>query len=530
MNAPISPSGALDDRVERLMRRLEREKSARQQAEALLEERSRELYYANTALAQLAQDLEKRVVARTSELSVEREHAMALAQQDQLTTLLNRRFFTSSLGDLCQKARLRGGRVVVVLVDMDDFKAINDTQGHEGGDIVLREVAQRLSSLVGYGIAARLGGDEFALALSDLPNDMADAVFAQRLIAALNVPVDFNGRKLQISASVGYASMPDHATSSSQLLRHADMALYTSKKAGKGRATGFTDDLRAEADERRLLELELVLAIEKQEIVPWYQTIVDGFTGRTLGVEVLARWHHPYRGLVLPGIFLPLAEERNLLEAIFVQVATKACAEMAPFVAMGKLNYVSLNVSPSQFKTGNITSTIAKILNNTGFPATALVVEITEDLIMSDLGRAASELEELSRLGIRIALDDFGTGYSNIASLSALPIQWIKLDRSLVRKLGENRVGQAIVEAVLQMAAALHIDVVAEGIETEIQSQWLVAAGCRKHQGFLYGRPGPYHELPCFADPTGHKQFRRGNRNWEHHARQTTSHDSLPQE
>lgn len=508
MNHSSSPESVAEDRVKRLTRRLERERAARHQAEALLEERSRELYYANTALAQLAQDLEKRVVARTSELSVEREHAMALAQQDQLTTLLNRRFFTSTLSDLCQKARLRGGRVVVVLIDMDDFKTINDTQGHEGGDVVLREVSRRLASLVGYGVAARLGGDEFALALTELPDDMTDAIFAQSLIVALSTPVDFNGRKLQISASIGYASLPDHATSSSQLLRHADMALYVSKKAGKGLATGFTDDLRAEADERRLLELELILALERQEIVPWYQTIVDGLTGRTLGVEVLARWHHPYRGLVLPGIFLPIAEERNLLESMFVQVATQACAEMAPLVAAGKLNYVSLNISPSQFKAGNITATIAKILADTGFPATALVVEITEDLIMSDLGRAASELSELSRLGIRIALDDFGTGYSNIASLSALPIQWLKLDRSLVSKLGESRVGQAIVEAVLQMAAALHIDVVAEGIETDVQSRWLVAAGCRKHQGFLYGRPGPCQELPCFAEMDGQKLVR----------------------
>lgn len=488
-----------DERLARLMRRLERERSARHQAEALLEERSRELYYANAALAQLAQDLEKRVVERTAELSVEREHAMALAQQDQLTTLLNRRCFTSLLTDLCQKVRLRGGRLVVVLIDMDHFKAINDTQGHEGGDFVLREVSRRLALLVGYGVAARLGGDEFALALSDLPDDAADTVFANSVMLALREPVDFNGRQLDISASIGYASLPDHAASSSQLLRHADMALYVSKKLGKGRATGFTDDLRAEADERRLLELELILAVERQEIVPWYQRIVDGRNGRMLGVEVLSRWHHPYRGLVLPGMFLPIAEERNLLEPLFLQIAARACAEMAPMVRAGKLNYVSLNISPSQFKAGNITSTIARILNETSFPATALVVEITEDLIMSDLHRAGRELSELSRLGIRVALDDFGSGYSNIASLSALPIHWIKLDRSLIGKLGDSRVGQAIVEAVLQMAAALHIDVVAEGIETDIQARWLVAAGCHKHQGFLYGRPGPREELPCFT-------------------------------
>jgi diguanylate cyclase len=496
-------AGSGEEQLERLKRRLEREKSARHQAEALLEERSRELYLANTALAQLAQDLEQRVIERTAELSSEREHAVALAQQDHLTNLLNRRYFNAKLTELCQKLHYRGGRLVVMLIDMDDFKTINDTQGHEGGDFVLCEVARRLGTIAGRGIAARLGGDEFALALTHLPDDAADQQFVADAMAILCQPVDFNGRRLDISTSVGYASIPDHAASMAQLLRYADMALYVSKKQGKGQATGFTNDLRTEADDRRLLELELVLAVERQEIVPWYQPIVDGLTGRTLGVEVLARWHHPYRGLVLPSVFIPIAEERNLLGSMFLQVATKACTEMAQKVKAGELNYLSLNISPKQFKSGNVASVVEQVLTVTDFPATALVLEITEDLIMSDIARAARELAELSQLGVRIALDDFGTGYSNIAALSVLPIQWLKLDRSLTSKLEGSRVGQAIVEAVLQMAAALHIDVVAEGIENRFQAKWLVSAGCRKHQGFFYGRPGPIEELVCVAGAEG---------------------------
>lgn len=495
MTASAPPTSAENDRLQRLLRRLEREKSARHQAEALLEERSRELYLANAALAQLAQDLELRVELRTAELSSEREHALALARQDHLTSLLNRRYFTARLAELCQTVGHRGGRLVVLLIDMDDFKAINDTQGHEGGDFVLCEVARRLHNVAVGGIAARLGGDEFALALTDLQDDADSEKFVCSVRDILCQPVDFNGRRLEVSTSIGYASLPDQATSSAQLLRHADMALYVSKKLGKGRATGFTDDLRIKADERRLLELELVLAVERQEIVPWYQPIVDGLTGRTIGAEVLSRWHHPYRGLVLPDMFLPIAEERNLLGAMFLQIATKACVEMAPRVRAGALNYVSLNISPRQFKAGNVAAVVEQILTVTGFPATALVIEITEDLIMSDIARAARELGELTRLGVRIALDDFGTGYSNIASLSELPIQWLKLDRSLIGKLDDSPVGQALVEAVLQMASALHIDVVAEGIETPFQAKWLVAAGCRKHQGFLYGRPGPIEKL-----------------------------------
>lgn len=492
-----SAAAADNDQLQRLLRRLEREKSARLQAEALLEERSRELYLANAALAQLAQDLELRVEQRTAELSSEREHALALARHDHLTSLLNRRYFTARLKELGQEVRHRGGRLVVLLIDMDDFKAINDTQGHEGGDFVLCEVARRLHNIAEGGIAARLGGDEFALALTHLQDDAATAKFVRSATDLLCQAVDFNGRRLEISTSIGYASLPDQATASSQLLRHADMALYVSKKLGKGRATGFTDDLRIKADERRLLELELILAVERHEIVPWYQPIVDGLTRQTMGAEVLSRWHHPYRGLVLPDIFVPIAEERNLLGAMFLQIATRACTEMAPRVRSGALNYVSLNISPGQFRAGNVAAVVEQILALTHFPATALVIEITEDLIMSDIARAARELGDLTRLGVRIALDDFGTGYSNIASLSELPIQWLKLDRSLIHKLHDSPVGQALVEAVLHMASALRIDVVAEGIETAFQAKWLVAAGCRKHQGFLYGRPGPIEELAC---------------------------------
>lgn len=492
---PLSPDQSETDRIDRLTRRLDREREARRQAEALLEERSRQLYLANCALARQAQELEQRVVQRTAELVQERERALALAQQDQLTGLANRRSFTAVLADACQKRRLNGGRVTVVLIDMDQFKIINDAHGHEAGDVVLREIASRLALACEGGTAARLGGDEFALILDHLPDSEADQAFVGRLGAMLGQPVSFNSRQLDVSASIGYASLPDHAASSTELLRHADLALYVSKKAGLSLATGFDDDLWAEANERRLLELELVLAMDRQEIGPWYQPIVDGANQRVLGVEVLARWHHPYRGLVLPGVFLPLAEERNLLGQLFTQIAMQACTETAPLVRSGKLAYVSINVSPSQFKSGSIAAAVGLILNQTGFPATSLVVEITEDLIMSDLARARRELRELAQLGVRIALDDFGTGYSNISSLSSLPIQWLKLDRSLISRVGDDRVGQVIVQAVLQMAQALSMDVVAEGIETEVQARWLVQAGCRKHQGFLYGRPAPFDEL-----------------------------------
>ncbi|MDQ0454569.1 putative bifunctional diguanylate cyclase/phosphodiesterase [Rhizobium paknamense] len=478
-------------RIERLTRRLERERRARQEAEALLEERARELYLANTELAHLASALEKRVEERTQELVMERERAMALAQQDQLTGIANRRSFTSFLSAACRKAWAHNGRVSVFLLDVDDFKRINDVSGHEAGDAALTEVARRLTPFSGTGQVARLGGDEFALLRHDLKDDAADAKLAAQLVECLKVPFVFGSRTLDISASLGHACLPDQANSSAELLRHADMALFASKKLGRGAATAFSDELRDEAEERRILELELVLALDRGEILPWYQPIVESISGQAKGVEVLARWHHPLRGVVLPSLFLPLAEDRRLLGPLFTQILQRACTELGPLIKAGRLSYVSVNVSPSQFRSGGLSALIQVVLEQTGFPPHALVVEITEDMIMADMSRAARELDELARLGVRVALDDFGTGYSNIASLSRLPINWLKLDRSLIASISNGHVEQAIVRAVLDMARALKIDVVAEGIETAAQAAWLTKAGCMRHQGFYYGRPAP---------------------------------------
>ncbi|WP_051558992.1 putative bifunctional diguanylate cyclase/phosphodiesterase [Allorhizobium undicola] len=484
--------------MDRLLRRLERERRARAQAETLLEERSRQLYLANHELALLASALEQRVEERTQELVAERERAVALARQDQLTGLANRRNFNDFLSVACSRVWARSGRVSVFLVDVDDFKHINDAHGHEAGDAALTEVARRLSCLSHNGLAARLGGDEFAVVCIDLATEEQEKALAKSIVETLKQPYAFGARSLSIAVSVGHASLPDHANSSAELMRHADMALFASKKAGRATATAFNDDLRDEAEERRLLELELVLALDRGEIVPWYQPIVEG-AGRTpKGVEVLARWNHPLRGVVLPSLFLPLAEERKLLGAMFISLFRQACREIGPLISAGKLSYLSVNASPSQFRAGGFAALIQLLLQETGFPPKALVVEITEDVIMTDLTRATREIDELTRLGVRIALDDFGTGYSNIASLSRLPIQWLKLDRSLIARIGDGHVEQAIVRAVLDMARALHIDVVAEGIETERQAEWLISAGCRRHQGYLYGRPTPFDALRDF--------------------------------
>ncbi|MCM2291280.1 bifunctional diguanylate cyclase/phosphodiesterase [Allorhizobium sp. BGMRC 0089] len=439
--------------------------------------------------------LEERVEERTAELLSERERTATLSLKDHLTELANRHRFTAHLSDVCRRVNQDKGRVTVFLADLDRFKLINDLHGHEGGDFVLRALAGRLLDVGRKGLSARLGGDEFAVIVEDLASEEEEQQFADWLLERLKAPISAHNRRFSVSASIGYASLPDHAVSSAELLRHAEMALECAKKLGRGLCVGFTPDLGAEEEERRLLELELALAVDRDEILPWYQPVFDGVSGRCLGVEVLARWQHPYRGIILPGGFLPIAEQRNLLDGIFQQLARRAFLDMASLIRTGQLRYVSINLSPRQFQSSDIVEIIHRLLKETGFPPTALVVEITEDFIMTNLACASRSLNKLSRLGIKIALDDFGTGYSNIASLSSLPLQWLKLDRSLISRVANDHVGQAIVQAVMQMAQALGIDVVAEGIETREQAQWLVDAGCRKHQGFFYSRPKPLEQL-----------------------------------
>ncbi len=493
---PLPPPGDNpDERLARLARRVERERRARLEAESLLEEKSRALFIANRNLAQLAASLETRVAERTLEANDARERAVALAERDSLTGIANRVRFTDRLGALIAQARQSGEGFALLLLDLDRFKETNDALGHEAGDTLLRCVARRLVRLPGAWCVARLGGDEFA-AIVPATEDGIEAQ-VQALQARLRKPLRFQGQRLEVSASIGVALFPQDATDSRDLQRFADIALFRAKVLRDCHAR-YEAAMGREIEVRRELGSELARALRIGEVVPWFQPIVDGTSLRPNGVEALARWHHPQRGLVSPGDFLAIAEERRLMGELFARILRAACPVAKRWLAEGVIQFLSVNVSPSQFRSGNLVQDLAALLSELDFPAECLVVEITEEILMLDLDGARRQLQDIAALGVRIALDDFGVGYSNIGYLRHLPFHKLKLDRSLIADLGKDPKVRVMLSAIVDLARALDLGIVAEGVEDPHQALLLAHLGCRDLQGYLFGRPMPEAELDAF--------------------------------
>jgi diguanylate cyclase (GGDEF)-like protein len=409
--------------------------------------------------------------------------------------------------------------VALFVIDLDRFKHLNDTLGHQAGDLLLAVVGRRLAEEAGPGeLAARLGGDEFALIapMTKGADDVAGR--AQRLAALLSQPQTIYGRAVAPGASVGVATYPGDAGDAADLQRFADMALYRVKTPGLRKGAGgrrwsaFDAELRAESERRRTLEAELRRAIPAGEIEPWFQPVVDSADGRFVGVEVLARWRHPEQGLLAPAAFVPIAEELGLIGRIDEAVFEAACTYAAPWVAEGLIEQVSCNVSPRDLLDPAFSRKLIGRLKQTALPATALTVEITETFLLQDLGLARRHIERLAAKGVKIALDDFGTGYSNLRALMHLPIQTVKLDRSLIDDVARDARVSKLVGSMLHTARALGVSIVAEGVEDEAQALFLRAAGCDRMQGYLFARPMPGEAmdarlreagaaLPAFAAP-----------------------------
>jgi diguanylate cyclase (GGDEF)-like protein len=429
---------------------------------------------------------------RVAELESERELTLRLAQTDSLTGLVNRGAFTSELCERLEGARETKGRVALFVVDLDRFKHLNDTLGHHAGDLFLAEVGRRLRGDAGPGeLVARLGGDEFAV-ISDCCDP---AQRAQRLLELLTQPHSIYGRQVSPGASIGVAVYPDDAPDGGDLQRFADMALYRVKTQGGRRWSAFDADLRAENARRRTLEAELRRAIPAGEIEPWFQPVVDARDGRITGVEVLARWRHPEQGLLAPAAFVPMAEELGLIGRIDEAVFEAGCACAAPWVAAGLIESVAFNVSPRDLLDPAFSRKLIGRLGKTTLPATALTVEITETFLLQDLALSRRHIERLNAKGVRIALDDFGTGYSNLRALMHLPIQTVKLDRSLICDVAKDGRVAKLVRSVLHAARALDIRIVAEGVEEEAQAIFLRHAGCDRMQGYFFARPMPAADM-----------------------------------
>ena len=422
------------------------------------------------------------------------ENIARLEQIDALTGLPNRRSFVQSLERAVARADRLGQRLSLLIADLDLFKNINDGFGHAVGDRLLEAVALRLRELAGpQACLARLGGDEFALLIENSGAGMEDAARAETLIAELTRPfvLDDVG-EVCVSASVGISSCPQDGTEAHALLRNADAALYLAKAQGRGLARCYEVSLTRSARQRVTLESRLRRAIEEERMVLHYQPLVRAADGAVIGVEALVRWHDETQGLVPPMAFIPLAEESGLIAPLGEWVLNAACAQMQRWRgAGGGLQSIAVNLSARQFVLQDVVAMVGAALQRSGLPAEALELEITESVLLEHGEAAIDTLERLRALGVRLSIDDFGTGYSSLSYLKRLPIDKLKIDRSFVSSLPDDGGGTEIVTAVIAMARALHLAVLAEGVETLAQRDFLTQLGCDYFQGYLFSRPRP---------------------------------------
>ena len=415
------------------------------------------------------------------------------ANHDDLTGLPNRSWMMQLLSD-----RLMGAEpnsVAVLFVDLDHFKVINDSLGHGVGDELLRSMAERLRSAVREGdVLARFGGDEFVVVLDGVERDANAGDVAERLRHALHSPVVIGEHELYVTASIGYSSNVDGATTPNDLLRDADAAMYRAKARGRDCVEAFEAGGHESTAKALRTASELRRGIERGEVVPYFQPIVDLSTGRVLGYEVLARWLHPDRGLLVPSDFLPLAEETGLLVELGAAMLRDSLSQLARWRAAGHefANCsLSVNVGTRQLVDPAFYRLVADLLAETGIEADALWLEITETALLADVKASTVALRELRNLGLHLAVDDFGTGYSSLTYLKRFPVESIKVDRAFVNGLGIESEDTLIVDAVVKLGRALGLGVVAEGIETPLQLSRLRELGCDRGQGYLFGRPRP---------------------------------------
>jgi diguanylate cyclase len=422
------------------------------------------------------------------------------ANHDPLTRLANRLLFEIRLARAMETTPTS---TAVVFLDLDDFKAINDTLGHATGDEVLRVIAGRLErALRGTDLAARLGGDEFAILVEGCPDPVAATAVAKRALAAMRAPVVLGGRQLHIRASAGVAIGAEGATAT-DLMRDADVAMYQAKAHGKDHAEAFEVGMHDEVVRGYQLRTELEAAVECDEFILHYQPIIDLASGRIVGAEALLRWNHPTRGLVGPAEFMPLAESSGLIVPLGRWILREACSTAAgwPLRADGRRPTISVNLAASQLLEPGLVDDVARILAETGLAARWLTLEVTESALV-DLEPARDALRRLRDLGVQLALDDFGTGYSALSYLAELPFDLVKIDQSFVANIGNGERVDSLLAGIIGLCDALELTTVAEGIEESAQLRRLTAMGCRIGQGYLFARPVPSAELDALlAEP-----------------------------
>lgn len=426
-----------------------------------------------------------------SERKQSEERIRYMANHDGLTGLSNRTLFQAQLGKFIAQARQRHESVATMFLDLDQFNQINDSLGHHVGDMILCEVARRLSQCVRKNDAlARWGGDEFVVALTAPDSNHAAVLTAEKLLEALKAPMAADGHELHVGGSIGISFYPNDGKDVHALLRAADAAMYHAKKKGRSRVELFTPALTENIQHRMNLGSQLRHALERGELFLHYQPQVDIDSGQIFGAEALLRWQHPKLGCVSPAEFIPIAEDMGLIQTLGAWVLREACEQVKTWHEEGhpKLR-VAVNLSAPQLLDARIVDNITRVLNVTGCPPWALELEITENVLLQSSDENLQILNAISNIGIGLSVDDFGTGYSSLSYLQTLPINALKIDRAFVNRIGPNLHGGAIVEAIIAMAHSLHLRMLAEGVETEEQVAFLKACGCPAAQGYYYSKP-----------------------------------------
>ena len=420
-----------------------------------------------------------------------------MAYYDSLTGLANRELLLSEIDCAVLNTRCTGRFGALLFLDLDDFKRINDARGHSVGDLLLQRVGQRMTSLLTPGdMAARIGGDEFVVLAHDLAGSMAAATdaamrIAERMRSVLEEVHEIEGSHYNVTGSIGVTLFPkDTGECTDDLLREADTAMYRAKQSGRNRISCFEPGMLSEAQERLALEQDLKHALSAGEFALHVQTQVDA-AGREVGGELLLRWQHPRRGSVPPSRFVPLAEESGFICRIGAWVVEQACWALAQLAASGCDHSLSVNISPRQFHEASFVDSVRRALERSGAPASRLVLEVTESLFIDHWEAVAGRMRELHQIGVRFSIDDFGTGYSNLSYLRRLPLHEIKIDKSFVRDVPADSNDTAIVHAIIAVGRNLHLRVVAEGVETREQMEFLATTEVDRCQGFYYACPEP---------------------------------------
>jgi diguanylate cyclase (GGDEF)-like protein len=421
------------------------------------------------------------------------EQLIYQVRHDDLTGLPNRLLFKERLSQEIASARREGRRLALLYIDLDRFKSINDSLGHTAGDELLEQTARRMRACLRESdTLARLGGDEFAIILPNVSGPQSVTTVAELIVESLSDPFVIGQQESYVSASIGVAMCPTDGRDSEDLLKKADTAMYRAKDSGRGRFVYFEERMNAEAVEHLALERELRQALLRGEFVLHFQPQLDLRTGRINGAEALLRWNHPTRGLVLPGVFIAVAEETGLIEQLGRWVLLEACAQHAAWRSAG-LNppRIAVNVSGRQFRGGDLVQVVEEALRQSGTPASALEIEVTESLFMDESAHAVAVLSRLRQMGVQVAIDDFGTGYSSMSYLKRLPVDVLKVDQSFIADMTDNHDARAIAKAIINLGHTLNKSVVAEGVETAEQLVLLKRWRCNRVQGYYFSRPLP---------------------------------------